>query len=131
MHIFVAFEAIFSAVIFTFCVTVVFASCVAAVILKSFIISTTISAFALHLIFNSKHSTINESALYLVLHYWNTLSWISLFFRSCSISFLTLSFITALLISFTSFQTLNCLSSVTCSVFWSHWINFHHDFDLW
>jgi len=37
--------------------------------LKSFIISATISAFALHLIFNSKHSTINKSTLYLILHY--------------------------------------------------------------
>jgi len=61
MHIFIAFETIFSAV--------VFASCVAAVILKSFIVSATISAFALRLIFDSKHSTINRSALYLVLHY--------------------------------------------------------------
>jgi len=69
MHIFIAFKAIFFAVIFAFYVAVVFASCIAAVILKSFIISTIISAFTLHLIFDSKHSTINRSALYLVLHY--------------------------------------------------------------
>jgi len=106
MHIFVAFEAILSAVVFAFCV--------AAVILKSFIVSATISAFALRLIFDSKHSTINRSALYLVLHYWDALSWISLFFRSCSISSLTLSFIAALLISFTFFQTLNCFSLCSC-----------------
>jgi len=61
MHIFITFKAIFSAIVFAFCV--------AAVILKSFIVSTTISAFALHLIFDSKHSIINKSALYLVLHY--------------------------------------------------------------
>ena len=116
MHIFVTFKAIFSAI--------VFASCVAAVISKSFIISVTISAFALRLIFDLKHLTINRSALYLVLHYWDALSWISLFFRSCSfalvlsllffrscsISSLTLSFIAALSISFTSFQTLKSLS---------------------
>jgi len=56
MHIFIAFEAIFFAVVFTSCVAVVFASYVAAVISKSFIVSATISAFALHLIFDSKHS---------------------------------------------------------------------------
>jgi len=61
MHIFVAFEAIFSAVLF--------ASCVAAVISKSYIVSATISTSVLRLIFNLKHSTINRSALYLVLHY--------------------------------------------------------------
>ena len=65
MHIFIAFKAIFSAI--------VFASCVAAVILKSFIVSATISVFTLHLIFDSKHSTINRLTLYLVLHYWDAL----------------------------------------------------------
>jgi len=69
MHIFVAFKAIFSAVVFAFYVAVIFASCVAAIISKSFIISMIISAFTLRLIFNSKHSTINKSALYLILHY--------------------------------------------------------------
>ncbi len=135
MHIFVAFEAIFSAVLF--------ASCVAAVILKSCVVSATISASVLHLIFDSKHSTINRSTLYLVLHYWDALSWISLFFCFCFISSFTLSFIAALSISFASFQTwtiLVCIiiwiwlhdyCSVTCNVFWSYWINFHHDFDLW
>ena len=102
MHIFIAFKAIFSAILFAFCI--------AAVISKSCVISATISAFVLHLIFNSKHSTINRSTLYLILHYWDALSWISLFFRSCSISSLTLSFIAVLLILFTFFQTLNCLS---------------------
>jgi len=110
MHIFVAFEVIFSAILFAFYIAVVFASCVATVILKSFVISATISASVLHLIFNSKHSTINKSTLYLILHYWDTLSWISLFFCFCFILSLTLSFIIALLISFTSFQTLNGLS---------------------
>jgi len=69
MHIFITFKAIFSAIVFAFCITVVFAFYVAAIISKSFIISTIISTFALCLIFDSKHSTINRSALYLVLHY--------------------------------------------------------------
>ncbi len=101
-NIFVAFKAIFSAIIFTFYV--------AAIISKNFIILIIISAFTLHLIFKLKHLTINRSTLYLVLHYWNALSWIFLFLHSCFISSLTLSFIIVLLISFTFFQMLKSLS---------------------
>ncbi len=96
MYIFIAFKIIFSAIVFAFYIAVVFASYVAAVISKNFIILMIILTFTLHLIFNSKHSIINKLMLYLILHYWNALSWISLFFCSYFISFFTLSFIITL-----------------------------------
>jgi len=60
MHIYLALKATSFSALAAYMITVISAYSV---------FSAAISAFALSLIFNLKHSTINRSALYLVLHY--------------------------------------------------------------